>query len=128
MLPVGAGCWAETAMGKRSGRASAETRRTIREHRVMRVFLPPFIGSAAGIPETPSTPFGHRKSEGDDGTRRIGQRAAQTQKSAEGTPTNLASPWHTVTELVLRQLPREWAKLPTHRRKYCTVETTRTIF
>ena len=28
------------------------------------------------------------------------------QKSAEGTPTNLTSPWHTVTEMVLRQLPR----------------------
>src|SRR5215204_4403780 len=60
MLPVGAGCWAEIQMGKRSGRASAvaETRRARREHRVMTAFLPPFIGSAAGTlhGRTPSAP------------------------------------------------------------------------
>ncbi len=109
MLPVAAGCWAEIEMGKRSGRASAsaETRPARREHRVIDSIPPSvhwFTGRHTSWAYSEPSPRGletwselSEPAESDKG--------GSVQKSAEGTPTNLAAPCHTVTEMVLRQLP-----------------------
>src|SRR5215208_6384576 len=51
IVPVGAGCWAAAEEnGRESASAIAEAKRARPVQSVMTAFLPPFVGSAAGVP------------------------------------------------------------------------------